>query len=59
MRPQQALYRIAGKRFACGLLFTGTLCTGGAPMLRYLVGKQLSYVESYCQRKGWTMEVCE
>lgn len=49
-------WRIEAPHFTAGLIFQNGVAVDGAPILKWAKGKQLKWMQSYCQSKGWRME---
>lgn len=50
------LYRVTAPHFCAGMIVVGLHVVDAAPILRWAIGKHMSYLASYFKRKGWTME---
>lgn len=51
------LYQITAPHFCAGLeVAPGGVVYNAAPILRWTIGKQYSYVSRYCQQRGWKTE---
>lgn len=49
------MLRIVAPHFVAGIVRGGD----AAPIIRYMKGKTLHWILSYCARKGWSVEVME
>ena len=49
-------YRINAPHFCAGLVVTGNLVIQSAPVLHWTVGRDFSFVRTYCEQRGWTVE---
>ena len=55
----QTLVRIDAPHFVAGILCDDTewrVCVKAAPIVRWMVGKPLPWIEGYCQEKGWLLD---
>jgi hypothetical protein len=49
-------YRVTAKHFVAGLVASGGVITQAAPILAWAIGKDISFVVDYAQRRGWQIE---
>jgi len=49
------MLRITAPHFVAGIV-RGGLC---APIIKYMQDKTLAWIQEYCARKGWKIEVME
>lgn len=55
-RKNERVYQMKAPHFAAGVIFLGSLCIDAAPIVKWAIGKQLPWLQSYCARKGWTIQ---
>ena len=52
------MLRIDAPHFVAGISFNEReIADRAAPILRWMIGKRLAWVQSYCASKGWIVEV--
>ena len=47
------LHQISAPYFVAGILTKDDVCVEAAPIIKWMVGKHLSYLRTYCRRKKW------
>lgn len=52
----EVVCQITANYLCAGVVFVGSLCVDAAPIIKWMKGKQRSYIERYCQNKGWKFD---
>lgn len=52
------LYRVTAPHLCAGMVVLGFHVVEAAPILRWAIGKHVTFLQGYFKRKGWIMEVC-
>ncbi len=53
---RSSMIQIIAPHYTAGLMIFNGRVIEAAPIVRWMVGKSIDYVYSYCQRKGYRIE---
>jgi hypothetical protein len=49
------IIQITSNYFTAGCVLEDSICIRAAPIIHYLKGKDLSFIEFYCKKKKWKL----
>ena len=53
----ELLAQVTAPHFVAGLLLSGDVVTGAAPILRYMIGWDRAKVRGYCRLRDWQVRI--
>jgi len=51
----EKIYQISAKYFTAGIVVTDDIVVKAAPILKWMVGKDIAHVKSYCKHKKYKL----
>jgi hypothetical protein len=59
MENDEMLIRVIGPTFVCGLVAIKNKIIKSAPYLKWCIGKDVYWLEDYCEERGWEFEILQ
>lgn len=56
IRPETLTAQIKSSYFTAGLIIQDDFVTRAAPIIKYMIGWEVSRVKTYCIKKNWEVE---
>lgn len=56
---KECLYWIESDNFCAGIIVSREKVVRAAPILYWMMGKHIRYIETYCQKKKWIFKKVE
>jgi len=56
MMKNEVLYQVTAPHFCAGIIVIDNIVIKAAPILRWMIDKNVDYLTEYCKKKKW--EIC-